>query len=131
MCSEKFRKIHKKTPVPESATLFKKRPWHRCFPVNFVKFLRTPFLQNTSGQLLQFPADFVTFNEKVLNGKFHFLRSKSMYWFLYDNGLRLERVHSSACLRRQFPKYGRPITKSFLGTVLTIVFGARILSEII
>ena len=23
--------------------------WHRCFPVNFAKFLRTPFLQNTSG----------------------------------------------------------------------------------
>ena len=34
------------------ATLFKKRPWHRCFPVNFAKFLRTPFLQNTSGRLL-------------------------------------------------------------------------------
>ena len=27
-----------------SATLLKKRPWHRCFPVNFAKFLRTPFL---------------------------------------------------------------------------------------
>ena len=25
------------------ATLFKKRLWHRCFPVNFAKFLRTPF----------------------------------------------------------------------------------------
>ena len=25
------------------ATLLKKRPWRRCFPVNFVKFLRTPF----------------------------------------------------------------------------------------
>ena len=25
------------------ATLFKKRLWHRCFPVNFVKFLRTTF----------------------------------------------------------------------------------------
>ena len=25
------------------ATLFKKRLWNRCFPVNFVKFLRTPF----------------------------------------------------------------------------------------
>ena len=25
------------------ATLFKKRLWHRCFPVNFMKFLRTPF----------------------------------------------------------------------------------------
>ena len=26
------------------ATLLKKRVWYRCFPVNFVKFLRTPFL---------------------------------------------------------------------------------------
>ena len=25
------------------STLLKKRLWHRCFPVNFVKFLRTPF----------------------------------------------------------------------------------------
>ena len=33
------------------ATLFKKRLWHRCFPVNFVKFLRTPFSQNTSWRL--------------------------------------------------------------------------------
>ena len=33
-------------------TLLKKRLWHRCFPVNFVKFLRTPFLQNTFGRLL-------------------------------------------------------------------------------
>ena len=26
------------------ATLLKKRLWHRCFPVNFAKFLKTPFL---------------------------------------------------------------------------------------
>ena len=32
-------------------TLLKKRLWQRCFPVNFVKIPRTPFLQNTSGQL--------------------------------------------------------------------------------
>ena len=25
------------------ATLLKKRLWHSCFPVNFVKLLRTPF----------------------------------------------------------------------------------------
>ena len=25
-------------------TLLKKILWHRCFPVNFAKFLRTPFL---------------------------------------------------------------------------------------
>ena len=30
----------------------KKRLWHKCFPVNLAKFLRTPFLQNTSGRLL-------------------------------------------------------------------------------
>ena len=34
------------------ATFLEKRLWHRCFPVNFAKFLRTPFLQNTSGRLL-------------------------------------------------------------------------------
>ena len=31
------------------ATLLNKRIWGRCFPVNFAKFLKTPFLQNTSG----------------------------------------------------------------------------------
>ena len=34
------------------ATLLKKRLWHRCFFVNFAKFLRTPFLQNTSWRLI-------------------------------------------------------------------------------
>ena len=34
------------------ATLLKKRLWHRCFTKNFAKFLRTPFLRNTSGRLL-------------------------------------------------------------------------------
>ena len=34
------------------ATLFKKRLWHRFFPVKFAKFLRTPFLQNASDRLL-------------------------------------------------------------------------------
>ena len=29
--------------------LLKKSLWHRCFPVNFWKFPRTPFSQNTSG----------------------------------------------------------------------------------
>ena len=31
------------------ASLLKKGLWHMCFPVNFPKFLKTPFLQNTSG----------------------------------------------------------------------------------
>ena len=43
------------------ATLLKKSLWHRCFPVNFAKFLRTPFLQNTSVRLL------LKFNENNFN----------------------------------------------------------------
>ena len=36
-----------KLQVSRPATLFKKRPWHRCFPVNFAKFLRTLFYYRT------------------------------------------------------------------------------------
>ena len=49
------------------ATLLRKRLWHRCFPVNFAKILRTPFCQNNSGRLLVkgkgklFIADFTFF----------------------------------------------------------------------
>ena len=34
------------------ATLLNEKLWHGCFSVNFAIFLRTPFLQKTSGQLL-------------------------------------------------------------------------------
>ena len=61
-CSQKFLKIQRKTPVPESlfnkvaglrlTTFLKKTLWYRCFPVNFAKFLRTPFLENISGHKL-------------------------------------------------------------------------------
>ena len=46
------------------ATLLKKRLWHRYFPVNFVKFLRTTFLQNTSQRLL-LNLDFYSIFQKV------------------------------------------------------------------
>ena len=36
-------------PNDRPATLLKKRLRHMCSPVNFAKFLRTSFLQNTSG----------------------------------------------------------------------------------
>ena len=47
-----FAKFTGKHLCLRPATLLKMRLWHRCFPVNFVKFLRTPFLQNTSRWLL-------------------------------------------------------------------------------
>ena len=46
------------------ATLLKKGLWHRCFPVNFAKFLRSSFVQNTSGRLLPWTTASETSNTK-------------------------------------------------------------------
>ena len=43
--------IFNKVAGLKPATLLKKRFWHNRFPVNFMKFLRTTFLQNTSGRM--------------------------------------------------------------------------------
>ena len=54
-------------------TLLKKRLWHRCFPVNFVKFVRTPFFYRTalvaaSSLLLILPSNFAfNYSKKTLN----------------------------------------------------------------
>ena len=68
---KKFQTIRQETPVLESyfnrvsglraVTLLKKRLQHSCFQVNFMKFLRTSFLQNTSVICLT-----VSFHKEVL-----------------------------------------------------------------
>ena len=56
--------------VASPTSLLKKRLWHRCFPVNFAKFLRIPFSLNTSGRLLLDKQHFLAENpSKVLNGQ--------------------------------------------------------------
>ena len=39
-------------PGLKACKLIKKRPQHRCFPVNIAKFLRTPVLRNSCKRLL-------------------------------------------------------------------------------
>ena len=56
-----------KVADPRSATLLKKRLWHRCYPVNFAKFLRTPFLTEHVWWLFQ---------------SFKFCSKKIRFWFL-------------------------------------------------
>ena len=46
----KFTGKHTQFTDLRPASLFKKRLWHRFFPVNLAKFLRTLFLHNTSGR---------------------------------------------------------------------------------
>ena len=38
-----LKKVFLKIEGLRPATLLKKRLWHRCFPANFAKLLRTPF----------------------------------------------------------------------------------------
>ena len=55
-------------------TLFKKRLWCRPFPVNFAKFLRTPFLTEHLRRLfmyLNFLLTFFRWNLISTNGKFY------------------------------------------------------------
>ena len=40
-----------KNSQPQAWNFIKKRLWRRCFPVNFTKFLRAPYLQKTTGRL--------------------------------------------------------------------------------
>ena len=47
-----FNKVSGLRPLLKRPTLLKKRLWHSCFPVNFVKYLRTPIVQKTAGRVL-------------------------------------------------------------------------------
>ena len=60
-------------------TLLKKRLWHRCFPVNFVKFLRTPFLTKHLRSLFLYLSMKVV--KHLISSWFHQM-SKHIYLFI-------------------------------------------------
>ena len=51
--------------LPETCNSIKKETLAQVVLVNFVKFLKTPFLQNTSGRLLLFVANTLIDNVKI------------------------------------------------------------------
>ena len=51
-CKKGVIRNFKNSQENTSDRILKKRLWHRCFPMNFAKSLRTPFLQNASRRLL-------------------------------------------------------------------------------
>ena len=62
--------FYNKVAGPEPATLLKKRLWHRCFPMNFAKFLRTPFHRTPLNDCFSTIQHFLAENpSKVLNGQ--------------------------------------------------------------
>ena len=60
-----LKKRHNKHNNLKPATLLKKEFWHRCFPVNFAKFLRTPFFTEHLWWLLLRALSFKTVNWKL------------------------------------------------------------------
>ena len=85
----KISHFHKKAPVSESlfnkiadlkaCSFIKKRLQHRCFPVNFAKFLRTPILKNICKQLSFVRKIFMTrYREK---GQFNPFRVNVLNYF--------------------------------------------------
>ena len=81
-------------PGLRPATLLKKRLWHWCSPVNFVKFSRTSFLQNTScGCFSKCLKDYLSQRKhkiKVTNmfsnltNTLHGIYSKALCWVHYS-----------------------------------------------
>ena len=79
-----------------SATLLKKRLWRRCFPVNFAKFLRKPFLTEHLWWLL---LKWTSLNFK--SGKFHFFSVPDLNLIDYFNQTRSNRSsHPEVFLRK-------------------------------
>ena len=61
--------FYNKVAGPEPATLLKMRLWHRCFPLNFAIFLRTPFHRTPLNDCFSTIQHFLAENpSKVLNG---------------------------------------------------------------
>ena len=67
LCQSLF---YNKSAGPKPATLLKKRLWNRCFPMNFAKFLRTPFHRTPLSDCFSTIQQFLAENpSKVLNGQ--------------------------------------------------------------
>ena len=62
--------FYDKVADPEPVTLFKMRLWHRRFPMNFAKFLRTPSHRTPLNDCFSTIQHFLAANpNKVLNGQ--------------------------------------------------------------
>ena len=81
------------------ATLFKKRLRHRCFSVNFVKFLRTPFSQNTSEGLFLV---YLEIYQNMTDGKFCENRF-SIFPDLSIIDISQRFLHAPLTLREKYP----------------------------
>ena len=84
LCQSLF--FNKVAGLRPAATLLKKKLWYRCFPVNFTKFLRTPFLTEDLRWLLlfmlikTFRTSYVCMEERAVVGDMRVKKEKGLDW---------------------------------------------------
>ena len=92
--------FYNKVPGSEPATLLKKRLWYRCFPVNFAKFLRTPFHRTPLIYCFSTIHHFLAENpSKELNGQ---QQHKGVTFHWYRTSTSLVKLFQSTSLRSSF-----------------------------
>ena len=107
------------------ATLLKKRLWHRGFPVNFAKFIRTSFLtEHFQWLFLSFFSSISDIIFLLLELKFVVLcfylmeNNKQVYLLKLCNFIIIRSSHRRCCVRtgvlRNFTKFTAKLLFSFL-----------------
>ena len=109
-----------KAASPRLVTLLKKRLWHRSFPVNFAEFLRTSFLQNTSGgcfsnrsgkhsprRIIFYSATLQRLHSTTNVASLQILKHTSTNWVIFAlDGLSMIKNLISLYSTKQCPKFG-------------------------
>ena len=74
--------LFNKVAGPSHVTLLKERLWRRCFPVNFLKFLRTPSVtEHVRWLLLKTPVIQLIFREEMVDLQLYYSRTFSQEVF--------------------------------------------------
>ena len=71
----------------------RERLWHRCFPVNFVKISRTPFLQNTIGRRIELHQA----KKIVLSLLYHFWEKNTVIENIFKTRKKSTKNHIDSC----------------------------------
>ena len=93
ICNIRVLRVYKVVGL-RPATLFKKKLWHLCFPVNFEKFLRTPFfIKHLWWLLLYFQKKLCTFLERNEYSPYNINRRYVLvYVFFVNNPTRMRKI---------------------------------------
>ena len=96
------------TCVRVSFFVIKKRLWHRCFPVNFAKFLKTPFITKHLWRLLLKTSIFSLFRSihpevfYINSAKFKGKHLRQRLFFNKAAGLSLQTLNKWRLCQRDF-----------------------------